>query len=647
MVKSRPLSLRMLRTSVFGLLISSTILCAQIQRIETLAIRLGGGLSNTSHSGTLSNAGGMIDCGTLSSGSGLGTGGYLALEIPMSTWGAFGLEVGLTDRSGDFSRTNTYPLRDSATGNEVTLTTDYVLATTLSNLDIAAQLQMPLIGTLQQRTLGLSIGPRIALPMTASFVQRESVVSPPTGVFFENGQPVQERVIRQGALQTRSSLLFFLSSALESFIPLSERLSLVPRVSLDYALNDVLTDAPWKPLTIRLDVALRMSLTRTPPMAPPPPPALIVEQPMQQPAFAPPSLELTPRSFSGEIVTGNVLRASTPIVNAVFFDSAAAVIPSTYRRDGDISSMSTDAVDAHSWILGRIAAIVAANPSARVVVEGATSGPATEPEGVALAKRRAEAVRSALISIGVPAGSVTTAATISPRIASNADLPGGRAENRRVDIVVQNAPLQRFVLTEEFAELRGVATVASRYVGGAPDQRPEQQTITINSRDTVVRSLDATVSMPVVVRLDNSGEPPSKISASSSAGGQFAERTMKIDGASLQRRRITLSLDGFVATLRFDYNSADLSDDVKTLLRQLAEQIPAGSTITIEGSADVLGSQERNRQLSADRADNTEAFIRSITSKSFVFSTSTQSSPYSDDTPQGRFLNRSIRIRVR
>ncbi len=637
----------MLRTSALLLLVGTSLMCAQYQPIETLALRLGGGLSSTSHSATLSSAAGIMDCGTLSSGSGMGIAGYLAMEIPMSTWSAFGLEVGLTDRSGDFSRTNTYPLRDSATGNEVTLTTDYVLATTLSNLDIAAQIQLPLLGTLRNRTLGISIGPRIALPMTASFVQRETIVRPETAVFFENGVPVQERQIRQGALQTRSSLMFFLSSALESFIPLSERLDLVPRVSLDYALNDVLTDAPWKPLSIRLDVALRLSLTRTPPMAPPPPPALIVEQPMQQPIYAPPSLELTPRSFTGEIVTGNVLRASTPIVNAVFFDSASAVIPSTYRRDGDITSMSTDAVDAHGYILGRIASIVAANPSARVVVEGATSGPTTEPEGMALARRRAEAVREALIALGVPTGSVTATASITPRISSNSELPGGRAENRRADIILQNAPLQRFVVTEEFAELRGMATVASRFVGGAPDERPSQQTITINARDTVVSSLDAVVSVPVVVRLDDSGQPPSMISATSSAGGQYAERPLRIDGMSLPRRRIALSLDGFVATLRFDYNSAELSDDVKTLLRQLAEQVPAGSTITIEGSADVLGSQERNRQLSANRASNTESYLRSITSKTFTFSTSTQSSPYSDDTPQGRFLNRSIRIRVR
>lgn len=636
----------MLCIRVLVLLFAISSAQAQYKRIETLALRLGGGLASTTHTASLQNSGGLIDCGVLSSGSGTGLNGYLGLEVPMSSWGGFGLEVGLTHRGGDFSRTNSYPLRDSATGQDVTMTTNYVLSTTLSNLDISAQLLLPLIGTLQERTLGLSFGPRIALPMTASFVQRETVVSPETAVIIENGTPVQERVIAEGALQSRSTMLLMLSSALESCIPLSDRISLVPRVSVDYALNDVLTDAQWKPLTVRMDLALRFSFKRMPPIAPPPPPAIIVEAPTT-PVYAPPTLVLEPRSFSGEIVTGNVLRASTPIVNAVFFDSARADIPESYRTKADGSVMSTEAVMAHDWILPRIAAIVAANPSARIILEGATSGTATEPEGLSLAKRRAEAVRTALLGLGVPSSSINVAALAAPRIPSNMELPGGRAENRRVDILVQNAPLQRFILTEEFAELRGVATVRSRFQGGPPDAQPKEQMLTISGRDTVVGSLDAVVTSPVTVRLDNSGQPPERIVTSASVGGQYAEKALMVRADQLTRRRIALSTEGFEAVLRFDYNSAELLDDVKTLLRQLADQLPEGATIVIEGSADILGSQERNRQLSNNRAANTEAYIRSITSKNFTFSTSSQASPFSDDTPQGRFLNRNIRIRVK
>ena len=57
-------------------------------------------------------------------------------------------------------------------------------------------------------------------------------------------------------------------------------------------------------------------------------------------------------------------------------------------------------------------------------------------------------------------------------------------------------------------------------------------------------------------------------------------------------------------------------------------------------------AQERNRVLSETRASTTQAYLRSITKKSFTFSSSSQSKAFSNATPQGRFLNRNIKIRV-
>ena len=98
--------------------------------------------------------------------------------------------------------------------------------------------------------------------------------------------------------------------------------------------------------------------------------------------------------------------------------------------------------------------------------------------------------------------------------------------------------------------------------------------------------------------------------------------------------------------LRFDYNSSDLSDDVKNLLRQLAEQVPPNSTIVIDGSADVLGSDLRNKVLSQERGTGTEQFMTSVAVQKLKYRTSTRSEKFSDSTPQGRFLNRSIHVRV-
>jgi outer membrane protein OmpA-like peptidoglycan-associated protein len=99
--------------------------------------------------------------------------------------------------------------------------------------------------------------------------------------------------------------------------------------------------------------------------------------------------------------------------------------------------------------------------------------------------------------------------------------------------------------------------------------------------------------------------------------------------------------------LRFDYNSSVLSDDNKDLLRQLLRALPQGSTISLLGSADALGDETSNLELSSKRAAVTESFVRSVAGEKFVLETAVSQTKVDETLPEGRFLNRSIRIRVR
>jgi outer membrane protein OmpA-like peptidoglycan-associated protein len=615
------------------------------QLSEALGLRLNVGFGTTSHSGALHATSGIIDCGEISTGSGTGLSGSLGIEYPLSSSFGVGLELGLTQRGGDFTRENIYPLRDSLTGTEVNMLAAHTLRTTLSTIDIAPQVIIPIIGNFSQRTLGLQFGPRFAIVQTASYQQEETVISPDNAYFIENGKAYQSRIIDARNFAAASSMVIGLTASLESFISLSNHFVLAPRVSYDQMLTSALTDVAWNISGIRAELGLRYSIPPAAPAfipPPPPPPPVIVQQ---EPAvLAPLRIALTAGPFTGEIVTGNALRASVPIVNAVFFDSASSEIPANYRRTRDGSVMSNYAIEAHDWIMVRIANIVAANPNARIALEGATSGASNEQDAT-LARDRAEQVRRVLLDLGVASSAISIKTLQLPRIASNNDLAGGREENRRVDIVVLNAPLQRWVQSEEFAEARGSLGVTSQFLGGDAANRPEQITYTILEQDTVTVSAKPAITKPLVVPVQPSATVLS-IPTRASSGGVASTQQVQVDLSKLPRRRIALRTDAFEAVLRFDYNSSELPEDVKILLQQLAEQLPEGSTITIDGSADVLGSQERNRILSEARATTTQSYLRSITSKSFTFGSSSQNKAFSNATPQGRFLNRNIRIRV-
>lgn len=618
---------------------------------ETFAARLHGGLLAAFHSADFSSSGDIIDCGQLGSGLGLnGTAGAI-LEFPLTSTIGIGVGVAWAGRSATMERSNSYPVYDTTTAQAGTLRTTYALDASLTYLELQPDVRLALIGDYQSRTLGLVVGPRISLPLTTRFVQREAVVSPANATFIVNGQLQQERVIADAPLTARSAALVGLSAGMESLLPISERISIVPAVSVDYSFVNVLTDAPWSILGVRAEIGIRFSAGRKPappavtepPPPPPPPPAIIVD--------AKPVISLSMPRFEGVLETGNQLQATTPIVNAVFFDSASVTIPTWYRTSRDGSVASADAVAAHEWVLPRLAAIMLDNPKARMILEGASGDAVANAQAVGM--QRATAVKAALLSMGVADQQMVVRGREMPRVISTTDAAAGREENRRVDLFVENAPLQEWVSTARFAQVRGMLGIqAVRSGGSAADTATTTATTSVRltgptmTADTVLPGARVSARIPVRQVVDPTSTTM-PITCKVSSAGAAAMRDTTITLADLPRREIDLRTEDFQAVLRFEYNSSELTSDIKGLLSQLSDRLPDGSTITIQGSADALGTQARNRELSQQRAQNTEQFIRSVSGNRLNIVVSGDATPFSDATPQGRFLNRSIRLTVR
>lgn len=87
--------------------------------------------------------------------------------------------------------------------------------------------------------------------------------------------------------------------------------------------------------------------------------------------------------------------------------------------------------------LGQIAEAIASQSDKKVLIEGHTDSRGTESSNLALSKARADAVGSFLTARGVPADRVTTAGIGSSRPVAENGTPEGRANNRRVEIVIQ------------------------------------------------------------------------------------------------------------------------------------------------------------------------------------------------------------------
>jgi outer membrane protein OmpA-like peptidoglycan-associated protein len=85
-----------------------------------------------------------------------------------------------------------------------------------------------------------------------------------------------------------------------------------------------------------------------------------------------------------------------------------------------------------------IASGMQANADVNFLIEGHTDSTGDAAHNMDLSKRRAEAVKSVLVSqFGIEAGRLTTAGLGASKPVASSSTPQGKAENRRVEIVRQ------------------------------------------------------------------------------------------------------------------------------------------------------------------------------------------------------------------
>lgn len=88
--------------------------------------------------------------------------------------------------------------------------------------------------------------------------------------------------------------------------------------------------------------------------------------------------------------------------------------------------------------LGQVADALKDQDNAKILVEGHTDSRGSEQTNMLLSKARADAVGSFLVSRGIPSDRVTTQGLGPSRPVADNNTAEGRANNRRVEIVVQN-----------------------------------------------------------------------------------------------------------------------------------------------------------------------------------------------------------------
>jgi outer membrane protein OmpA-like peptidoglycan-associated protein len=461
---------------------------------------------------------------------------------------------------------------------------------------------------------------------------------------------IKERTIASGQIKTISNPSYGVSFGLETLLRAGKTTFLTQKAVIDWNLNNIASDVTWKALSLRIELGIRFgfngregAITDPPPAPIPNKPSVATETADIRPVDKELKLKCRIDSIEGVINTGEEFLASLPLVNCVFFDRNSAEIGDYYAKEADerLLFFTGNAVEMHKYILVQISNIIKNNPEARIILKGATSGKENEDGGRLLAKSRAESVRDALAELGVNTGMIEINYDEMPETPSNQDYKEGLAENQRVDIIVKNAALQEYVSIQKYAEFEGRV---SAYVDFENTDSIVVLKNGTSSQNQICKS-SGIYFVPVRKRISRPGEDVA-ISLTLVSGKYETIDEKRFPTPALKKIPLELNLRAFDAVIRFDYNSSKLSEENKRLLKQMSDFLPGGSEILIYGSSDALGTEKRNVQLSGERAKMAEEYIRSVSGRKFIIRTEINTDKFPEDTPQGRFLNRSIRIRV-
>lgn len=528
----------------------------------------------------------------------------------------------------------------------------------------------PLVAfTLFDRT-SLVFGPRVALGVSSTFRQTETLVEPADfGSFVGTGRVW---IDNSGDIPSTQVVAAWITSGLRTTFNLrsDESLTLSPELTYAYALNDVSQGAHWKPHALRLSVSLgwhgadRPKDTLVPTIQTP---SIVVAEPVKPPA---PKIRMKVYGVNddGTIIPDPIIeRRETKVINLhpmlghVYFDDNSSVIPERYLKGTARAIRDTLTLTSMEALHGELAIIalrMKTRPQARLRVGGMTANTSTD-KGAELARRRAEAVVSKLRELGIESERIELITGdrlfTATRMSDTSERALAIEENRRVEITctdeVVMGPISLGSIDISVFPKR--LRVADSIVSASP------LTVSTDIRldDTVVsvpRTLDAQgasgdVDLTSIVTGSASRSLNVKVTATDSAG-QTGQEVLSIPirrqdtSISKTTRSGELQVERYGLVL-FDFNTANIGPHHMLIINIIKSRITPTTTVAVYGMTDRAGSDDYNRLLSLRRA---REVARMLGVKDVAVEGLGEDSPqFPNQLPEGRAANRTVIVELR
>lgn len=512
---------------------------------------------------------------------------------------------------------------------------------------------------------------------STSATQTDSIVSPREARFPSGGHT---RPFGQGRSVEFNPVVLGIEFGVQARLPMGERLAMYPGVRAGVTLTPMASNVPWREWSAGLTLGLGYDV------APRPRrdtvlPVVAVRLPPSRRPYLKATITAVGIDDEGREHPDPIIEIEetpwieyVPLLPFVFFDSVSTRLATRYRTLGTReqtrgfsvdSLLEIDPIDMHWQVLNVIGGRLRANPRVRGTLTG-TGSHDESAAGAELRVRRAEVVRDYLVNIwGIDPSRLAVATAATPRVPSGEETPEGRAENRRVEFTfsepsildpvavrrmasIASPPAVRFspriVADSAIAEWK-ISVVQGekellRFDGSSDEQTLKQDKLWSLADLRINRDLSE-IRYRLDVR-DVTGQ-------TTAADGRFrvVERA---------RRTAQDSLGGSPTIVEhflvgFNYNSAELLPRHRQRLEEIATTITPDDELLLVGYTDRVGAQERNRQLSLERAQVAYAALQERhrvvlpdESATTVRGYGPQEELFDNALPEGRMFSRMVRV---
>lgn len=615
------------------------------------------GLSFNVHKADFTQLGSYASCcPEFTTGTGIGAelGAFVTLPLA-SEWRIMG-RLTYTNQSGAFiSDESSFvaDLRDTARVVPAVFT--HELEASLSSVSIE-----PLLAYRAATGLDVMGGLRFGLVTQHSFVQRETLTEPEDyGTYLGSDRTW---VNHNAEIPEAQSTRFTAVIGARYMIPLtrSRSLFMAPEAFYHFPLTEVAGGVDWRVSEIRLGIQFGWA-----PAPPPEPPVQPVSPAPAKPQTPPTTLAsvwveaIRPDGSTEDLDSIRIEETRVldllPVLGHVYFDEGSAELPTRYRQGARIPVADMATFDqAMHGVLAIVADRLKASRS-RVTLIGATSNTSMD-KGLPLARRRAQAVRDALVDLGVPAERIKVEARQVPPMptrSSNADdAILAEQENRRVEILPSDADvLLPITLASVRRTVRPEQAIVRTAVTSYPGVVKADLEVATPINRTTASSTDGTMEAGIAL-MSYMGSRPSPLTCTltvlDSLSATTVERaTIPVAHLTVERKRAERRADTEIerySLILFAFDDANVTADHARVLDRVRERIREGASVKIFGMTDSMGSSDYNRELSRRRALSVARALGLDASS--VEALGSASPRFANATPEGRAYNRTVVIEI-